>query len=71
MKIIIKVKPGAKEERVEKVKDNEFAISIKAPPKEGRANEAAIELLSEYFSVPKSRIRIIKGFKCKNKIIDL
>jgi hypothetical protein len=44
---------------------------VKAPPHEGRANAAVIELLSDHFNVPKSRISIIRGFKGKNKLIEI
>jgi uncharacterized protein (TIGR00251 family) len=51
--------------------DNEFILSVKEPAKEGKANQAVIRLLSEYFGVPKSNISIIKGESSKNKIIQI
>lgn len=71
MKIFAKVKPNSKEEKVEKIGENEFILRVKAPPKENKANEAAVDLLSEYFNVGKSRVAIIKGRKSKNKIIEI
>ena len=38
MKIFVTVKPNAKEERVEKIDDTHFKVSVKEPPTEGRAN---------------------------------
>jgi uncharacterized protein (TIGR00251 family) len=71
MKLFVKVKANAKEEKIEKPKENEFILCVKAPAKEGRANKAVIELLSKYFDTPKSRVTIIKGIKSKNKIIEV
>lgn len=71
MKISVKVKPNAKIEKVEKLADNEFAVWVTAQAKEGKANQAAVELLSEYFGIPKSRINIVTGYKSKNKIISI
>ena len=71
MKIFVKVKPSSKVERVTKVSENEFILSVKAPAKEGRANEALVRLLSEYFDMPKSRITILKGLTSRDKIIEL
>lgn len=71
MKISVKVKPNAKVEKAQKLGNDEFILWVKAPAKEGRANEAAIRLLSEYLSVPKTRISILKGHKSKNKLIGL
>ena len=71
MKISVKVKPNSKKEEVKKLMDNEFILSVKEPAKEGKANQAVIRLLSEYFNLPKSNISIIKGHNSKNKIIQI
>ena len=71
MRISVKVKANSKEERVEKVSDKEYVLRVKAPAKEGRANEAVVELLSEYLDIPKSRLIIVRGHASKNKIIEM
>lgn len=71
MKISVKVKPNAKTEKVEKLSGNEFILWVKARAKEGRANQAAIDLLSKYSGIAKSRISIVAGHKSKNKIIGI
>lgn len=70
MKISVRVKTNMKEEKIEKV-GNIFNVSVKEPAKEGKANKAVIELLSEYFNVPKSQIFIISGAKSRQKIIEI
>ena len=70
MKISVKIKLKSKENKVE-IKNNEYIVFTKELPIEGRANNAVIELLSEYFKVPKSNIKIISGHKSKNKIIEI
>lgn len=72
MKISVRVKTNMKEEKVEKAGNiNIFNVSVREPAKEGRANKAVIELLSEYFNVPKSQIFIISGAKSRQKIIEI
>jgi len=71
MKISVKVKANSKSEKVEKINDNEYNIWVKSPAKEGRANEAVIECLSGHFDIPKSRINILKGYKNKNKLVEI
>lgn len=71
MRISVRVKPNSKNESVEKISDKEFALRVKAPAKEGRANEAAIRLLSEYFKIPKNRLNLTRGHNSKNKLIDI
>jgi len=71
MKIFVKVKTGAKSEKVEEISKNNFKISVKEPAKEGRANRAVIKLLADYFDVSASQITIISGKTSKNKVLDI
>ena len=70
VKIQVKVKPNSKTEEVSQEGDN-FIVKVKQLPKEGRANQAVIKLLAEYFGVPQSQVRILRGFKSRNKVIDI
>jgi hypothetical protein len=69
MKINVKAKPNSNENRVEKIDDFNFIVSVKDPPIQGRANRAIIKLLSEYFHTP--NVRIISGHISRNKIVDI
>lgn len=69
MKIFVKVKPAAKKDMVEKNDDSHFIVSVKEPPKDGKANQAVIKLLAEYFGINQSRVKIISGYASKQKII--
>lgn len=71
MKISVKVKPNAKTASVEKTAENVYTVLVKAPAKEGKANAAVVEALSEYFDRPKSRITILRGQTGKNKIVEI
>lgn len=71
MKIIVKARTNAKQQKVEKIGENEFLVSVCQPPVEGKANKAIIEALSDFFHIPKSRFRIKLGESSKNKIIEI
>lgn len=71
MKISVVASPGKKKARVEKLAPNTYAVSVKEPAKDGRANWAIIETLAEYFGIAKSRIRMITGFKSKMKVFEV
>jgi hypothetical protein len=71
MKISIRVKPNAKENKVEKTGRNQFSVWVKAAAKEGKANKEVIEVLAEHFKVPKSCISIITGLTSKRKIVEI
>jgi hypothetical protein len=70
MKIQVKVKPNSRTEEVSREGDS-FIIKVKEPPKEGKANQAVIKLLAEHFDVPQSQVRILSGFRSRNKVIEV
>lgn len=71
MKIFVQAKPNAKTEKVEKIDSARFVVSVKEPPVQGRANQAVIILLAKYFDVRPYQVKIISGFKSKQKIIEI
>ena len=71
MKVSVKVKPNAKIEKIEKLSETEFKVSLKAPPKDGKANAALIALLADYFDVPKKRITLLRGTSSKQKWVEI
>lgn len=71
MRLSINVHPNSKEEKIEKISDNEFIAYVKASPVEGKANQALIKALSGYFDTAKSRIKVVRGSKTKHKIVEI
>lgn len=71
MKIFVKAKPGAKEERVEKVDENHFVVAVKEPAKEGRANWAIRRALAEYLKVSPAQVKIISGHTSRQKVVEI
>ncbi|HNX81796.1 MAG TPA: DUF167 domain-containing protein [Candidatus Omnitrophota bacterium] len=71
MKISVRVKAGSRVEKIEKITETELVVFVKAPPHEGKANEAVVEALSDYFDLSKSRITIVRGHTSRNKIIEI
>jgi len=71
MKINIIVTPNTNTSEVIKLDEINYKVRVDAPASEGEANKRLIEILSEYFNVPKSYIKILKGFKNRNKIVSI
>ncbi len=82
MKIIAKVKTKTKEDSIVRVNQPElklggretlpqYIISVKAEPVDGKANEAIIKLLADYFDVSKSSITLISGQSSKQKVFEI
>jgi uncharacterized protein YggU (UPF0235/DUF167 family) len=70
MKLNVRIKPNASRSKVEKT-DQGYTVFVTQPPIENKANLALIESLSDYFDIPKSRIKIVAGLKSKNKVVEI
>ena len=46
-------------------------IKVREKAQKGQANKRVFEILSFYFRIPKSKIRLIKGFRTRNKIFEI
>jgi uncharacterized protein (TIGR00251 family) len=71
MRINVKAKPSAREEKVEKIDDQNFVVSVKEPPEKGKANEAIRNALAIYFKTGSSCVKIVSGYSSRNKIIEI
>ena len=70
-RIWVAVKPQARKEEIVRLAEGKYRVSVHAPAKEGKANEAVIELLANHFSVTKSAIRIVRGQSARRKLIEI
>jgi uncharacterized protein len=71
MLIKVRVISNAKEERVTQTGETSFEVRVGEKPVGGRANKRLLEILSEHFNVPKSRIAIVRGVKSRDKIVEI
>lgn len=71
MRIYVKVTPRASKNEVVKISEGEYKIRVTAPPEKGKANEAVINLLTDYFKVPRGLVKIMAGKTARIKIVDV
>lgn len=71
MLINIVAHPNSRKQRVDQDIFGHIHVHVKAPPLEGKANEAVIEALSDHYSVAKSNIRLISGNTSKLKKLEI
>jgi uncharacterized protein (TIGR00251 family) len=67
--IDIYVQPGSSRNEICGEHGGRLKIKITAPAREGEANEALIEFLSEVFKIPKKIIFLLKGESSRQKVI--
>lgn len=66
----VTVKTGSSQEKIIEVTPGELTVHLRAKPHDGEANTALINLLSKYFRVPKTSIKITRGAKSHTKIVE-
>ncbi|MEK7644448.1 MAG: DUF167 domain-containing protein [Patescibacteria group bacterium] len=72
VKIKVRVIPrSSHSEVVGEMGDGTIKVKLTAPPVDGKANEALIELLAEHYDIAKTKIKIISGLASKNKTIEI
>ena len=71
MYIKVKVHADEKRENLIKKSENSYEIWVKAPAKEGRANEQVRKLLAQYLKIESKKLFLIKGAQCPSKIFEI
>lgn len=67
----VRVKPNAKVAVLEEQPDGTWIARVKAPPVEGKANEALIALVAEHFGVRKAQVSIRLGASSRLKQMEV
>ena len=71
MIINVRVKPNSSKQEVKKIEERGYIVSLKKPAEDNKANIELLNLLKKHFKVPVKNIKIIKGLKSRNKIVDI
>ncbi len=71
MKIQVKVHARSKREGIVPQPDGSYKVDVKAPPVEGKANEAVCKVLAEFFKKPKSSVRVVQGATNSRKVVEV
>jgi uncharacterized protein (TIGR00251 family) len=71
MRIIVKVKPNARENSVMLSGDNFYEVKVTVPPEKGKANRKVIELLAKHFRISKSSVILLNGETNKEKLFEI
>lgn len=67
VEIDVRVIPRAGKSAIGGVRDGRLLVRVAAPPVEGAANDAIIELLSKLLDCPRRAVRIVSGEKSRSK----
>jgi uncharacterized protein (TIGR00251 family) len=71
MTIEVRVQPRARKNAISGQIGSAWKLHVTAPALEGKANEACIEFLARGLGIARSRVRLVRGEKSRNKVFDL
>ena len=67
----MKVQPRAKETALAEKVGEVYKLRLRAPPVDGKANEACIRFFAARFGVAASAVRIVQGLSSRMKVIEI
>lgn len=71
MKLTVHVKPQSSQEKIVENADESLTVFLHAGAHDGEANLALVKVLAKYFGVAKGRVRILRGEKGREKVIEI
>jgi uncharacterized protein (TIGR00251 family) len=72
VKFAIRVKPGAKRDKVGgRHGDDALVVAVAAPAVEGKANDAVRKALAMAFGVRRQDVTIVTGERSRDKVVEL
>ena len=71
MELQVRVQPKARRNSIEVVEGSKLKVYVTAAPEGGKANDAVIALLAKSLGISKSHIRILRGDKSRDKLLDI
>lgn len=66
-RVHVKVVPGARQNRVVGLLGDRLKVQVAAPPEDGKANAAVIELLATTLKIDRSRVELLSGASSPRK----
>lgn len=67
--VAIRVQPRGSRNEVVGERGGAIAVRVTAPPAEGRANAAVIELVARAAGVPRRKVELVRGERSREKLV--
>jgi uncharacterized protein (TIGR00251 family) len=69
--LAVRVTPRARRNAVVKTDDKSLKVYVTAPPEDGRANEAVVEVIAKWLGVKRRQVEIISGATSRQKLVRI
>jgi uncharacterized protein (TIGR00251 family) len=67
----LRVSPGAGKAAIVGRYGEGWKVRVTAPPEDGRANDAVLQLLAGVLAVPRTALTLVSGHSARDKIVKL
>ncbi len=71
VRVRVRVRPRASRNRVVGVHGDALKVQVMAPPVEGAANEAVVDVVAKWAGVPRRMVTIIHGDTGRDKVLEI
>lgn len=66
--VAVRAQPGARKDAVLGEQAGALKVAVTAPPEDGRANAAVVEVLKDWLGVKRSQVELLSGRTNRNKV---
>ena len=71
-RLALRVQPGARRNKLlARLASGDWKVAVSAPPAEGRANDAVVELVSGLLGVRRSQVTLVRGAAARSKVVEV
>jgi uncharacterized protein len=67
----LRVQPRASRDAIAGFRDDVLSVRVTAPPVDGAANAAVTGLLADALGVARSRVRVVRGERGRDKVVEI
>lgn len=71
MTITVKVNAGAKTRSIVKLADGTYKVRTPIAPEKGKATDDVVDMLADYFGVPRSHVELVSGAYTPLKVFKI
>ncbi len=69
VRLRLRVKPGARRQRLVGAHGGALKVEVTAPPERGRANQAVLRLLADALELPRQSVELAAGAGSQDKVV--
>lgn len=71
VRFVVRVQPRASRSEIAGVHGDAMKVRLSAPPVDGAANAALVELIAEALGVGRRAVRIVSGESSRSKVVEV